>query len=41
MDAIIVPIFEVRKLRLRKVKNLVRGHVVSDRVGLRIQLSDP
>ena len=41
MDAIIVPIFEVRKLRLRKVKNLVKGHVVSGRVGLRIQLSDP
>lgn len=41
MDALIVPIFEVRKLRLRKVKNLVKGHVVSGRIGLRIQLSDP
>lgn len=41
MDAIIVPIFEMRKLRLRNVKYLAQGHTVSGRVGVRIQQSDP
>lgn len=41
MDAIIVPIFEMRKLRLREAKNLAESHAVNNRAGNRIPLSDP